>query len=46
MKGKEPSAARFPEAYRLRAGGAVLPSELSFEETMKKRFGSTTGVVP
>jgi hypothetical protein len=44
--GKEPKAAQHPEAYRLRAGGAVLSGELSFEDTMKKRFGSATGKVP
>jgi phthalate 4,5-dioxygenase oxygenase subunit len=43
--GTEPAAAQKPEAYRLRAGGAVLPGELSFEETMKQRFGTTTGRV-
>jgi phenylpropionate dioxygenase-like ring-hydroxylating dioxygenase large terminal subunit len=43
--GKEPQAAQHPDAYRLRAGGAVLPGKLSFEETMKERFGSRTGKV-
>ena len=43
--GKEPAAAQHPEAYRLRAGGAVLPGGLGFEETMKQRFGSRTGKV-
>jgi len=43
--GKEPAAARHPHSYRLRSGGAVLPSGLSFEEVMKKRFGSPTGKV-
>lgn len=43
--GKEPAAARRPESYRLRSGGAVLSSELSFEEVMKKRFGSASGKV-
>jgi phthalate 4,5-dioxygenase len=40
-----PAAARRPEAYRLRSGGAVLPSALSFEEVMKKRFGTASGRV-
>ncbi len=44
--GKEPAAAGQPEAYCLRAGGAVLPGSLSFEETMKQRFGTITGKVP
>jgi hypothetical protein len=43
--GTEPKAAQRPEAYRLRAGGAVLSGKLSFEETMKERFGSATGKV-
>jgi hypothetical protein len=43
--GKEPAAAKHPEAYRLRAGGAVLPGSLGFEESMKQRFGSKTGKV-
>jgi nitrite reductase/ring-hydroxylating ferredoxin subunit len=43
--GKEPAAAQRPGGYRLRAGGAVLPGNLSFEETMKERFGSATGKV-
>jgi phenylpropionate dioxygenase-like ring-hydroxylating dioxygenase large terminal subunit len=43
--GREPAAAKLHESYRLRSGGAVLPSELSFEEVMETRFGSTTGKV-
>lgn len=45
QNGREPAAARHPEAYRLRSGGAVLPGGLTFEEVMKKRFGSSTGRV-
>ena len=44
--GTEPAAARRHASYRLRSGGAVLPSELSFEDVMKKRFGSSTGKIP
>ena len=44
-KGKEPVAAGLPESYRLRCGGAVAPSNLSFEEVMRQRFGSPTGRV-
>jgi phenylpropionate dioxygenase-like ring-hydroxylating dioxygenase large terminal subunit len=40
-----PEAARKAASYRLRSGGAVLPSGLSFEEVMKKRFGSASGRV-
>ena len=43
--GREPTAAKHPESYRLRSGGAVLPGGLSFEEVMKERFGSSTGKV-
>lgn len=43
--GKEPSAAQHPSGYRLRSGGAVLSSELSFEEVMMQRFGSVSGKV-
>ena len=43
--GAEPAAARRPEAYRLRSGGAVFPGELAFEEVMKQRFGTATGRV-
>ncbi len=43
--GKEPAAARRASSYRLRSGGAVLPSSLSFEEVMEKRFGSVSGKV-
>ena len=43
--GIEPAAAQKPASYRLRSGGAVLSSELSFEEVMKQRFGSPTGKV-
>jgi phthalate 4,5-dioxygenase oxygenase subunit len=43
--GREPQAPRMPERYRLRAGGALTASRLSFEQVMQERFGSTTGVV-
>ncbi|MGQ0650999.1 MAG: Rieske 2Fe-2S domain-containing protein [Betaproteobacteria bacterium] len=44
-EGHEPEAARRAAGYRMRAGGAVAPSRLSFEEVMRQRFGSATGVV-
>ncbi|HLX82016.1 MAG TPA: Rieske 2Fe-2S domain-containing protein [Burkholderiales bacterium] len=44
-EGREPAAAQRHESYRLRSGGAVLSSELSFEEVMKRRFGSASGKV-
>ncbi len=40
-----PEAAKRAASYRLRSGGAVLHSGLSFEEVMKKRFGSASGKV-
>ncbi len=43
--GREPDAPRRVESYRLRAGGALSPSRLSFEEVMQERFGSATGRV-
>jgi phthalate 4,5-dioxygenase len=43
--GQEPAAAQLPESYRLRSGGAVASSSLSFEEVMRQRFGSPTGRV-
>jgi len=43
--GKEPKAPQHPGSYRLRSGGAVLSSDLSFEEVMMQRFGSVTGKV-
>jgi len=45
IKKKNAEAANKPASYRLRSGGAVLPSGLSFEEVMKKRFGSVSGKV-
>ncbi|HEV8096983.1 MAG TPA: Rieske 2Fe-2S domain-containing protein [Burkholderiales bacterium] len=44
--GTEPAAARRHASYRLRSGGAVLDSRLSFEDVMKQRFGTATGAVP
>jgi phthalate 4,5-dioxygenase oxygenase subunit len=44
-EGKEPAAARLHDAYRLRSGGALASSSLSFEEVMRQRFGSPTGKV-
>ena len=44
-EGRSPAAAHRAQDYRLRSGGAVLPSELPFEEVMKARFGTATGKV-
>ena len=43
--GTPPAAAAKPEAYRLRAGGAVESTKLSFENVMLNRFGSESGRV-
>jgi phthalate 4,5-dioxygenase oxygenase subunit len=45
LDGTEPTAAHCPQSYRLRAGGAILPSSLSLEEVMQQRFGSVSGKV-
>ena len=41
--GREPEAPRRAQSYRVRAGGALTSSKLSFEQVMQERFGSTTG---
>ena len=43
--GTPPAAASNPQAYRLRSGGAVESTTLSFEAVMQKRFGSIDGKV-
>ncbi|HET7669784.1 MAG TPA: ring-hydroxylating oxygenase subunit alpha, partial [Burkholderiales bacterium] len=43
--GREPEAPRRAPSYRVRAGGALTSSKLSFEQVMRERFGSTTGRV-
>jgi nitrite reductase/ring-hydroxylating ferredoxin subunit len=43
--GREPRAPQHAQSYRARAGGAVAPGRLSFEEVMQQRFGSATGVI-
>jgi nitrite reductase/ring-hydroxylating ferredoxin subunit len=45
QNGREPEAAKLAKSYRLRAGGAIAPGRLSFEEVMEERFGSATGRV-
>ena len=42
-KGVEPVAAKLPQAYRVRAGGAVAPGDQPFEQVMLERFGSVSG---
>jgi nitrite reductase/ring-hydroxylating ferredoxin subunit len=43
--GREPEAPRRAAGYRVRAGGAVAPAKLSFEEVMRERFGTPSGKV-
>ncbi len=42
-EGTDPRAPRLPDAYRLRAGGALADASLEFEAVMRQRFGSVTG---
>ena len=44
-EGREPEAPRRPAGYRLRAGGALAPASLDFEDVMRERFGSANGRV-
>jgi hypothetical protein len=44
-EGREPDAPRRAASYRVRAGGALTPAKLSFDEVMRQRFGSATGRV-
>jgi phthalate 4,5-dioxygenase len=44
-EGREPDAPLRPQSYRVRAGGALTSSRLSFEQVMQERFGSSTGRV-
>ena len=43
-EGTGPAAAQRPASYALRAGGAMAPAGLPFDEVMLQRFGSTTGI--
>ena len=43
--GREPEAPLRAQSYRVRAGGALTSSRLSFEQVMQERFGSSTGRV-
>ncbi len=43
--GTEPAAAQRPDAYRVRAGGAIAAAQEPFEAVMQARFGSPTGIV-
>ncbi len=44
-EGREPEAPRRAAAYRVRAGGALAPASLAFEDVMRERFGSANGRV-
>jgi hypothetical protein len=43
-EGTGPAAAQRPASYALRAGGAMAPAGLPFDEVMLQRFGSITGI--
>ena len=43
QQSQRPPAATQPEAYRVRAGGAVMSADLSFDEVMRERFGNVEG---
>ncbi len=43
--GVEPVAAKLEASFCLRAGGAIAPTSLPFEQVMMQRFGSVTGRV-
>jgi hypothetical protein len=44
--GEAPRAAAHPEAYRVRAGGAIASSDVPLEAVMRARFGHEHGLVP
>ncbi len=43
--GQEPAACSLPHGYRMRAGGALASTALSFGQVMQQRFGNITGKV-
>jgi phenylpropionate dioxygenase-like ring-hydroxylating dioxygenase large terminal subunit len=45
QQSQRPPAATRPESYRVRAGGMVAPTTLSFEEVMVERFGHPVGLI-
>jgi len=45
VAGREPLAARRPDAYRIRGGGCVAPEATPFPEVMTGRFGNPLGLV-
>jgi phthalate 4,5-dioxygenase oxygenase subunit len=44
--GESPEALAQPEAYRVRGGGAVAPSDMTLAEVMRIRFGHEHGLSP
>ena len=42
--GEPPRAAAHPEAYRVRSGGAIAPSDVPLAEVMRARFGHEHGL--
>jgi hypothetical protein len=45
QQGESPTAARHPNAYRVRGGGAIAPEDMPFAEVMRARFGHEHGWV-
>lgn len=43
--GEPPRAVAYPEAYRVRSGGAIAPADVPLAEVMRDRFGDEHGVV-
>jgi hypothetical protein len=43
--GEPPVAVAHPEAYRVRGGGAVAPSDRPLPEVMRSRFGHEHGLI-
>jgi hypothetical protein len=46
QEGRAPEAPKRAKSYALRSGGSVAPAGLAFEDVMKQRFGTATGIVP
>lgn len=46
QKGEAPAALQHPEAYQVRSGAIVLDGDVPFDEVLRERFGSDTGLTP
>ena len=45
LAGSEPPSIDDPDAYLVRAGGAVSAEDAAFDAVMKERFGDALGLV-